>query len=208
MADGLAPDTFVASNHTEIHSGDLEAIGVYNSSCWTLLGGVGVRYVNLRQNYDVLRTNPGGSPTPGVEFTIDRETSNATHNLDAMGPTLGCEFSRRIGETGFALYGMGRGSLLVGQHRFGVTTERRLRGDILGGIVDNTDRFLDNRTVHDIVPIGELEVGAQYTRDMGHCNLIVRAGFQCQTWIDAGTAIDSSGDLDFYGGTFLIGLQY
>jgi len=59
-----------------------------------------------------------------------------------------------------------------------------------------------------IVPVGELEIGAQYTRQLGSVVLIARAGFQAQTWIDAGNLSSTRSNIDFYGGNFLLGLQY
>lgn len=36
----------------------------------------------------------------------------------------------------------------------------------------------------------------------------MRSARQVQSWFDAGTVVSSHGDLDFYGGSFLLGLLY
>lgn len=206
---GAGVDTILATHRFRATVWDLEVFQTGEVGCWTLLGGAGIRYAELQLQYGLTRVNPGGPDLTGtVLFLADRESSTARHSFDGIGPTVVAEASRQIGETGLSVYGLGRGSLLVGRHRLASAVSRQLSVTAFGAEFQNTDTLIGSDAVTRVLPVGELEVGTEYTRQFGDVRLLLRAGFNVQTWFDAGSAFGTQGNIDFVGGNFLVGLLY
>jgi hypothetical protein len=208
LVAGVAPDIFTARQAVTLHVGDLEVSQSLTEQQWTFQGSAGMRYAQVGQTYDVLRNNAGGFAL-GTQYLVDQETSQARHDFDGLGPTLCGDIIRQIGSTCLALYTQGRGSLLVGRHRLSTTTTRRgVLTSRVTGLIDNTVQLNDRRATTDVLPVGELEMGVELASQMGNFNVLLRAGFQAQTWWGAGSVLGTAGDLDLYGATFLLGVEY
>jgi hypothetical protein len=71
-----------------------------------------------------------------------------------------------------------------------------------------------------VLPVGELEIGAEYGRDLGRAYLVVQLGFVGQVWWGAGNAAnstvlngssfraDNASNLGLVGLAFRLGLSF
>jgi hypothetical protein len=208
LAAGANPDLIDATHDFKTLVFDLEATSRRETDGWAVTGSLGLRYADLEQRYGFSRVNRGGT-AGGVTFTTDNEVSSARHRYEGVGPTAAVEVMRQLGYGGLSLYGNGRGTVLLGRHHFDAETVASVRATGgVGGVVATDTTTVGSSGSSRFVPIGEVEVGAQWARDLGAVTLIARAGFQLQTWFDAGTLTTTNGNIDFYGGNFLLGLMY
>jgi hypothetical protein len=90
--------------------------------------------------------------------------------------------NRLIGCTHVYWYGNFRGSLLFGT----VKQSASLAG---AGTVDTEDVTSSG---HGVLPVGELEIGLGWERDMGTAHVFVRSGLISQVWYEAGNASRSA----------------
>jgi hypothetical protein len=68
----------------------------------------------------------------------------------------------------------------------------------------------------DVIPVGELEIGGEYSRDLGRYRLFAQAGLVGQVWWGAGNAANNnsggspnnSSDLGFLGFVFRGGISF
>ncbi|MFQ3650275.1 MAG: Lpg1974 family pore-forming outer membrane protein [Gemmataceae bacterium] len=206
LALGIGTDAIQATHHFRAWVIDLEATRYLESGPWSLIAGSGLRYARLEQDYGFLRMNAG---TNGIiTFDTDSEYLNARHKFEGVGPTLSAELWRDLGFAGLSIYSGARGSLLIGRHSFRNELHSRTVASAIGGTFDSSELTVGTSGSTRMVPVGELEIGAQYTRQLGSAVFIARAGFQAQTWFDAGNLSSTNNNIDFYGGNFLLGLQY
>jgi hypothetical protein len=140
-------------------------------------------------------------------------TLQSSHEFDGVGPTLCLETRRFLGSSGLALYGSARGSLA-----FGSAEQTALFGT--ASAQDHRDRSL---------PIGELEIGVEYDRQVAGVRLFAQLGFVAQDWVGAGNSSRSTSnitptsapsqalplagytvdsDLDLLGVCFRVGINY
>ena len=162
--------TVAASSHLAVNLFDVQATCNIEDAKWSHLAGIGVRYTHLSQDYRATLAN--------VNTVIDLSSA---HNLNGWGPSFALETKRRIGESGFAIYGQLNGAIVFGQAR-----ERyfAVNNGTPQGFVNDSTRVL---------PIGELEAGAEYQRDMGRAKLFLQAGFVGQIWFNGGNASNLDG---------------
>lgn len=156
-----------ATSNLDISSVDLEATQSWQHGPWALLFGGGARYVHLNQEYLADLNALSGT----------RTLVSSGHVFNGAGPTLSLEGRRRLGQSGFGLYALSRGSLL-----FGTTRENYTTTNNLGAAQAFT------RSQLDVLPIGELEAGAEYAHCIGHLRLFVQGGFIGQIWWNAGNS--------------------
>lgn len=156
-----------ASSTLDIDSVDLEATQSWQHGPWGLLFGGGARYVHLNQEY-LADLNA---------LTGTRTLVSSGRSFSGAGPTLSLEGRRRLGHSGFGLYALSHGSIL-----FGTTRENYLTSTNVGAAQAFT------RSELDVLPIGEIEAGAEYAHCIGHCRLFVQGGFVGQIWWNAGNA--------------------
>jgi len=157
--------TLSASSDLAINVGDFQATCSYDTAFWSHLLGVGVRYTHMSQDYRA-----------SVSNAATRIDVTSGHNINAAGPSFSLETKRRIGESGFAVYGQAHGAILFG------------RANEIYTAVNNgvAQEFSRNQT--DVLPVGELEIGGEYSRNIGRACLIVQAGFAGQVWWGGGNA--------------------
>jgi len=147
--------------------------------CACVLAG-GVRYAHMAQDYAAgLAINDVNA---GVGTLTD--TLTFSHNFNGAGPTIGFEGHRPLGQTGLALYGNARGSIL-----FGSAHQRLYRASLLVG-PPFTQTEIDAASV---LPVGELEVGAEYGHSFGRWHLFAQVAFVGQIWYGAGNASNTDG---------------
>ena len=145
---------------------DLEAIKQTKDCEGSLTGSVGLRYVRMDQQLTAREIDPANGNL--IEFL------NLRHNFEGIGPTVSVEALRRFNCSNWGAYVNLRGSILYG--------EADLVGqDGLGGTVDDVFK---TRNEQDLIPVGEMQIGLDYTRG----DWFVRVGLETQYWINAGSA--------------------
>jgi hypothetical protein len=158
---------------------DFEATDECRCGPWELLVSGGVRYTHMSQSYVAVATS-AGLPQMGVL---------SGHNFDGAGPTLALAADRLLGDTHFYFFGNCRGSILFG-------TARQSASLTAGpAFADTQDALSSTQTM---LPVGELELGLGWSRDMGAAHVYVRGGMISQLWFEAGNASRSS--VQFLGG--------
>ncbi len=153
-------------------------------SVCTLSGGI--RYAHLTQDYNAGSASAfrfGGSTQ--IFDTLDLLLFS--HNFNGAGPTFAVEGHRPLGHTAFALYGCARGAVL-----FGSAHQRLFQGGLEnnGSIGTSLRAFTDADSV---LPVGELEVGAEYGHCFGSVHAFAQLAFVGQVWFGAGNASNSDG---------------
>lgn len=154
-----------ASSDLAVNVADLQGTCSYEDAKWTLLAGFGVRYTHMSQDYRAALTNPATR----IELT-------SGHNLNGWGPDFSLETKRQIGESGFAVYGQMHGAILFGRAREAYTA-------VNNGVLQQF-----TRSYTDVLPVGELEVGAEYQKNVGRAKVFLQAGFNGQIWFNGGNA--------------------
>ncbi len=140
----------------------------YSSSLWSLLLGSGVRVAHVSQDYVAYLTDAKSAIT----------TVGAGHNFNGAGPTFSTDGRYTcVRNSNLALYSKLRFSLLFGMAKEDYFT------DTPAGKVNNQYRS-ENQTL----PIGELEVGAEYSRPLGNARVFVQSGFVGQIWWGGGNS--------------------
>jgi hypothetical protein len=184
-----------ANSNIELDVWDLEVTQTLDVKSWVLLGSAGLRYARIAQDYQaaVTRNFLAGNGAPG-----DVDVVSGGHNFYGVGPTVAVEARRPLG-LGFTLYSSARGSLLFG-------TGKRVAGRSLAGM---DARFFESEVSSrdDFLPIGELEIGAEWATDLGWSRLFVQGAYVGQIWCGAGSPTSESDNLAFSGFSFVIGAQ-
>lgn len=175
---------------------DFEGTQSLRAGCWDLLFAAGARYVWMAQDYAASAVSAGG---------VDRVNLASRHTFNGVGPTVAAEGRFRIGESGLALYGSGRASAPFGRGR-----QEAIRTTPTIFEAENA------RNSYTLLPITELELGAEYGADFGPVHLFMQAGFVGQAWFGGGNAANvessftggSDGNFGFIGMVFRTGVTY
>jgi hypothetical protein len=178
-------DVITANSHLRLDVIDLEITSRWEPTrCWSILVGGGVRYANISQDYSFNATSPGVGPTGQVDFN---------HTFSGVGPTLSFEARRNFGDSGFGLYSTGRGAIL-----FGTVTQRADLSNVNAAGVFALAASND-ASRSQVMPVVELEIGAEYRHAIGRAQLFVQSGFVGHAWFGAGNS--SNTDSSFTGNT-------
>jgi hypothetical protein len=202
-------------SHLETHVWDAEATRLMNFGSWEVLFSGGGRYTYLSQGYSAIRASKGSghSGTSRVTVTQDSDTVTTGHNFSGFGPTAALEVHRPLWDTGFALYGTGRTSVVFGRGRthsqqisienFQVIPTRGTTQTV------KTTSVIDNAKGHDdALPIEEVEIGLEWTRGVGRVIFLVQAGVVYQEWTNGGNGSSEKGDFSMFGLSLTAGLTY
>jgi hypothetical protein len=157
--------TIFTSSNLAVNVADFQATCNFDDAKWSHLLGIGVRYTHMSQDYRATLSNAGTQ----IDLT-------SGHNLNGAGPSFSVETKRRIGETHFAIYGQLHGAILFG------------RADEIHVAVNNGVAQQLVRDETRVLPVGELEVGAEYERNAGRAKVFLQAGFVGQIWWNGGNA--------------------
>jgi hypothetical protein len=202
------PFAATATSSLRLDVWDLEAFDAARWDDWALTYGGGVRYAHLSQHYDAaLIDATTGDPVASLR---------SGHNMNGYGPTGAVEVRRTLGNTGIALFGSARGSLLFGKHAEDAGLV------ILAGLPP-APGVQAHASRDDVVPVAELEVGAAYQRSLGRMQVFVQSGLVGQVWFGAGNAANTNGfqaegartgqpnntaDLGLFGVSLTAGVRY
>ncbi len=168
-----SPGSTVSANsslHLQVY--DLEFTYLQGDPNWSLLYSAGVRYALTSQNYQL---NVADSSTGALN------TFNAYHNFGGIGPTLALEGRHQLGNTPFALYGSGRGSILFG------AASQNSSANTPSADTDFTLVSGDSRQTI-VLPVGEIELGAEWAQTYGRVHVFVQVGVVGQVWWGGGNA--------------------
>jgi hypothetical protein len=144
---------------------DLEGLADCRAGQWDFLFSTGLRLLRTHQTYNAYG-----------QFAL-----LSGHSFEGIGPTLALEARRFFGASGLALYGSVRGAEVFGSahQQVAVLVENN-------AAADHRDRGM---------PIGELELGLEYGRQVGHAQLFGQIAFVGQAWGGAGNSSRSSTNL-------------
>ncbi len=169
---GNGTNPLVTSATLRMEVWDFEVTQDFRAGQWDVQLGGGIRYAHISQSYNA------------VQFDTDGDSAflNSAHSFNGAGPTASAEFARRIGNTGIALYGNVRGSILFGneqQNAYSGFKEVGAAASLEGFGSDSADM---------IIPVGEVEMGVRYTRDIGRGRLFLKAGLVGMVWWGTGNS--------------------
>jgi len=196
-----AGDVLLFSTDIKIRVYDLEATQSYNVGGWNLLLAGGVRYAHLSQSYNHLEAPLNGQ--------VDAISSGST--FKGFGPTVALEVRRDLGNTGLTIYGSARGSVL-----FGNSSQDSSQ------VVNNVPDAFASTSRDDVLPITELEIGAEWGYNLGRGRLFAQGALVGQVWHGAGNAAqnemipvlvdpevsDNSSNLGLFGIKLAVGINY
>jgi hypothetical protein len=159
---------------------DLESIWDTSIGRSSLLMSAGVRYAHIGNTYDA-EINQYDT----VALTTESASLRSNNTFNGAGPTASLQAYRMIGQTNLSVYGLSRGSLLFGESRQRAFSHR-----------DGND-FSASATSNAVRPVMELEVGTNWSRNMGAYDLFMENGLVGMVWFDAGNAANSDTLLGF-----------
>lgn len=183
----------VAANAGDVldasHTLDIEAINLMlfkeiKFPISRLNGSFGLQYVSIAQTLDATVTNGGA--------IVGQLTSNT--DMRAYGPRFMFEYYRPLGHTKLELITRFGGSVMFGER----------------------DQFVQNTTSSDFSRVGadeflttsEFYVGGQYKKMTAeNRGYFVRVGYQYQSWLGGGTAVDAHEDFGLRGFVFGVGFN-
>jgi hypothetical protein len=144
---------------------------VFGNCLWLRIGG-GVEYAHVDQNYQL----------SVLDKVNGNSLVNANHGYTGWGPTVSFEIHRGLFDTEFGrfgVYGTARGSLLFGtqDQNYQVTSANPAVAQTLGS---TNSSF--------IVPVGELELGGEWSYSWGRCKVFGQIGVTGQIWGGGGNA--------------------
>jgi hypothetical protein len=148
---------------------------------WAFLLAGGLEYAYLSQNYKAYRSAADGT----------QDSLFAGHNFEGIGPGVTMEVRRPLGIPGLSLYGSGRGSVLFGR---GKHTAMQTTVTVANTISQQAHAARD-----DLMPKLEGEVGAEWTRDLGHARLVIQSAIVGQAYFGGGNGISENGNLGLVG---------
>ncbi len=183
-------------NSLTIDVADLELIMDARAGGWSLLFGAGLRYAHINQNYNASWASSPWPAIPGQDTYIT--TVQSGHNFDGIGPLVSLEGRYALGNSGFAILANARGALLFGNGTQSVLYDSV---DTLGQVPPSP--IQRSQPTGGVVPMAELEVGAEWSHTFGLVRLSVQGALVGQAWLFA----RNTSDQDFSLGGSSVGTQ-
>lgn len=191
---GLAgQDNLAFRSGLEIDSVDVETTFEWQTGQWFFVLSTGGRYLRLTQSYDATLNNPGGA--------TERQRLSSVNRFNGGGPTVAAEARWDLGPSRWSLFGLLRGSLLVGQVDNDV-----LFTDVSPGVFAISSQASSSLTR--LLPVTELELGVEYGSQWRGTNYFLRTAVVNQVYFDAGNASNQDGNLSLFGMQFSLGVNY
>jgi hypothetical protein len=122
----------------------------------------------MRQQSEAAVTNGG----------VLQQSLSWQRRFEGVGPTIAVEVERPIGNCGLAFVGIFRGSLLFGDKDL---DRVEFNGSGGGPPIVTLDK------ASEVLGIGEIELGLQWTRKMACGDFFVRGTYEGQLWSDSGS---------------------
>jgi hypothetical protein len=199
-----------ASERLFIQTWDVEATARFQAngcfgaeSCWNLRFTGGVRYAYIEHDYNAtlpgtpITTNPTTGGGTATSTTVGSE--NWRQTFSGGGPTVSFDAARKLGDSHLSLVADIRGSLLYGRGHVNENfAADSTTVDTEPGKPTATTHFLtgggSNRSNFDLLPILEVELGAEWSRRMGNFELFFRPTLVSQTYFNAGNTFIAPGN--------------
>jgi len=199
LQGGEGQDLLTAQSSLKIQTIDAEATFAHEYCGFGGMFSIGGRWLEMRQNYSASLVN---IPVAG---TSEISTLDGGHNFHGGGPTASLMFRWEIGRSGMSIFGLARGSFLIGTSRFSTVFTENIVDPVNG---NQLNQAINESHEHLVIPVGELEGGFEYSRAIGRTRLFFRGAAVNHTYFDAGTAASRSGNLSLFGGQASIGVNY
>lgn len=210
-----SPSSFIVDRSLNMRALDLDVTSDNRLGSLELTWSAGIRWMQIDQTYNAYESI---LDTTTFEFPIVlpvKQALTSGHTLNAWGPTVGVEGRYPI-LSSLKAYGSGRFGILYAECHQDVTVVKTgLDPTIFQPPVAPISGANSNRRL--AMPIGELELGGEYTHTMG-CDgpeLFVRGTVLGSTYWGAGTSARVNGnnnpgneDLIFFGFTASVGIRY
>lgn len=199
----LGQDFLTFTSSLTIRAVDVEAISRHDLGSWNLLASAGGRFLRLEHLYEATLLNPGAPGTTEVQTLLNER------RFTGGGPTVALEAARRLGGSGFALFGTLRGSYLLGQFHDAASFSQHVNdtaGRTLNGSQSTVTGSSACRTA--VLHVVEVEIGGEYQLALGRTTAVFRLAAVNQTYFDAGSASQANGNTSLFGGQGSVGLRY
>lgn len=191
LSTTTAGSTLSAGADLNAYTIDVEATECFNTGLWGWLGTAGIRYGEVDQGYQARLVNAAANAQGRIDFR---------HRVQGVGPTMSLRTSRPFLRS-LSVFGLARGSLLFGD------------GELSLSAVEDQDLanpLTTNRSVDrdDLLPIGEIQLGLQYTPFCGSKQPYIHLAMEGQVWHGAGSASSEDGSLGFFGLNVALGFDW
>ncbi|MGD0655179.1 MAG: Lpg1974 family pore-forming outer membrane protein, partial [Thermoguttaceae bacterium] len=138
----------------------------------------------------------------GRSIPATRDTFNLTNRFDGVGPSVFAELKRPFCCSGLALVANVRASEV-----FGSPTVRAMQVNGIGK--EPITQTWDLAPQTSALSLTELQLGAEWARDLGRSSLFAQALWEAQYWINTGnTLVPLADNLSLVGVTFRVGLKH
>ena len=191
LSTTTAGSTLAAGADLNAYTIDIEATECFNTGIWGWLGTAGIRYGEVDQGYQSRLTNAAGNAQGRIDYN---------HRIQGVGPTMSLRTSRPFLRS-LSLFGLARGSLLFGDGESSL--EAIEDQDLTNPLTTNATSDRD-----DLLPIGELQLGLQYTPFCGNKQPYIHLALEGQVWHGAGNASSEDGNLGFFGFNVALGFDW
>jgi hypothetical protein len=164
-----------ATQQMKLHTWDLEATSRADICSLTLIGGGGIRVVDIEHM---------GRWT---DFVADGERATLRNKFSGAGPTIFLEAARPLDACGrWKLFSKARGSVLAGNQDFKIFAD----SDASTARIDD---FLRVSNENSFLPIAELQLGTSYARETPWGLLSLSLAWEAQVWFNSGVAAANEG---------------
>lgn len=174
-------DTLLFGSSLKMDVVDLEVTKRFRPGGATIAVAGGIRYARIAQTYNAsLLSIPAITEASTVQSNL-----TSSHDFHGVGGTLALEVAYPCGCTGLSLFVNGRGSLL-----YGTGNEAASLGTVTrdpGGFI-TTQTLAASTTQDRLLPVAEIELGAEYGRRLGRGFWFVQTALVDQVWFGAGNA--------------------
>ncbi len=182
------PNNFLFVSNLRLNVVDVEAAQEIEFGPWLLTLGGGLRYAHLGQGYDATQIRTTGT-SGGLTYLADTSTLISRTDFDGIGPLIGLESRRRLGDSPLSLFGMARGTVLFGDTNQAASVNTFTQTKVGAGPITtvSTTRTASNST-NDLLPTAEAEVGLEFDHILGRVRLFVQTSLVGQAWLGGGNA--------------------
>ena len=205
------PASIAVTSKLQLQVWDLEAMQTLRNGAWDFLFSGGLRLAHVNQHYNAYVAGDSGGAGGPITASVE-----SGHSFHGAGPVVALDARRRLADSGLALYGVVRGSLLFGSAKQSVVdTFQAGAGPVEIAVGE------DHRSR--VMPVGELELGVEYRRGLDAVQAFGQLALVGQGWIGAGNASRSTqtnsfgvpdggsiidNDLGFFGLVLRLGVDF
>lgn len=181
-----AGETLTATHSMKLDTIDLDVTQDFNWHQSKIVVFGGLRYVSTAQRYLAEVVDGGG---------VFHDSTFLDHSFEGVGPTLGLDLKRQIGDSRFFLVTGGRASVLFGNYWEDAGENYHNWGEV--EVIEEPQ----------VKAVGEAGIALEYEREIrGNAILLVRGGYEGHMWFQGGGPNSDGGDLGLEGFAVAIGL--